>query len=70
MAYKCNPKLLDQLQYCEKNQIELCVIIGSSELQNNTIKIRHVITRDEVRWFLVNIKKYFRIFSLQFHEIN
>jgi histidyl-tRNA synthetase len=50
MAYKLNPKLLDQLQYCEKNQIELCVIIGSSELQTNTIKIRDVITREEVRF--------------------
>ncbi|CAF4409880.1 unnamed protein product, partial [Adineta steineri] len=38
MAYKRNPKLLDQLQYCEKNQIELCIIIGSSELQGGTIK--------------------------------
>ena len=48
MAYKSNPKLLDQLQYCEKNQIELCVIIGSSELSTNTIKIRDVMTREEV----------------------
>jgi len=31
----------------KKNQIELCVIIGSSELQTNTIKIRDVITREE-----------------------
>lgn len=49
MAYRCNPKLLDQLQYCEKNQIELCVIIGSSEMQTNSAKIRHVLTREEVR---------------------
>ena len=28
MALKRNPKMLDQLQYCEKNQVELCVIIG------------------------------------------
>ena len=48
MAYKSNPKLLDQLQYCEKNQVELCVIIGSSELSTNTIKIRDVMTREEV----------------------
>jgi len=53
MAYKCNPKLLDQLQYCEKNQIELCVIIGSSELKTDTIKIRHVTTREEVRYFFL-----------------
>lgn len=48
MAYKRNPKLLDQLQYCEKHQIELCVIIGSSELQSSTIKIRDTATRNEV----------------------
>lgn len=52
MAYRLNPKLLDQLQYCEKNQIELCIIIGSAELKNNTIKIRHVLTRQEVRFYL------------------
>jgi histidyl-tRNA synthetase len=63
MAYKCSPKLLDQLQYCEKHQIELCIIIGSSELQDGTIKIRDVMSRDEVRVFscnflIINIFKY------------
>jgi histidyl-tRNA synthetase len=48
MAYRCNPKLLDQLQYCEKYQIELCVIIGTLELQKNTLTIRDVNTREEV----------------------
>ncbi|CAF5162754.1 unnamed protein product, partial [Rotaria magnacalcarata] len=47
MAYKRNPKLLDQLQYCEKHQIELCVIIGSSELETSSLKIRDVVTRNE-----------------------
>jgi histidyl-tRNA synthetase len=63
MAYKRNPKLLDQLQYCEKHQIELCIIIGSSELHDGTIKIRDVMSRDEVRVFscnflIINILKY------------
>ena len=49
MALKLNPKLLDQLQYCEKNQVELCVIVGSSEVKNGTVKIRDVKTREEVR---------------------
>ena len=48
MAYRHNPKLLDQLQYCEKHQIELCIIIGSTELENGTVKIRNVNTREEV----------------------
>jgi histidyl-tRNA synthetase len=47
MALKRNPKMLDQLQYCEKNQIELCVIIGDSELKAGVAKIRNVGTREE-----------------------
>ncbi|CAF1016553.1 unnamed protein product, partial [Didymodactylos carnosus] len=47
MALKRNPKMLDQLQYCEKQQVALCVIIGESELQNNIVKIRNVSTREE-----------------------
>ena len=63
MAYRRNPKLLDQLQYCEKHQIELCIIIGSSELEDGTIKIRDVITREEVRvvlssFLMINTIKY------------
>jgi histidyl-tRNA synthetase len=50
MALKRNPKMLDQLQYCEKHQIELCVIIGDSELKAGIVKIRNVGTREEVRY--------------------
>ncbi len=60
MALKRNPKMLDQLQYCEKNQIELCVIIGGSELEAGIVKIRRVATREEVRlilFFVLNTKK-------------
>jgi histidyl-tRNA synthetase len=52
MAFKRNPKSLDQFQYCEKNQVELCVIIGDSELKAGVVKIRDVATREEVRFFL------------------
>jgi len=56
MALKRNPKLLDQVQYCEKNQIELCVIIGTSELEAGTVKIHDVGNRQEVRFaFLLQI---------------
>ena len=51
---KQNPKLLDQFQYCEKARIELCIIIGESELKSGIVKIRNVLTREEVRidlWF-------------------
>lgn len=47
MAFKKNPKMLDQLQYCEKHQIELCTIIGGSELEAGIVKIRDVISREE-----------------------
>jgi histidyl-tRNA synthetase len=57
MAFKRNPKLLDQLQYCEKNQIELCVIIGGSELAAGIVKIRDVLTREEVRSIFFFITK-------------
>ena len=72
MAHKSNPKLLDQLQYCEKNQIELCVIIGSSELENGTIKIRDVITREQVRSSFSSPLSFlnFGVFSLKSHENN
>lgn len=48
MSYKKNPKLLDQLQYCEDNQIDWCIVIGQSELANNVVKLRNVKTREEV----------------------
>uniref|UniRef100_A0A8D8ZGP8 histidine--tRNA ligase n=1 Tax=Cacopsylla melanoneura TaxID=428564 RepID=A0A8D8ZGP8_9HEMI len=47
MSYKKNPKLLDQLQYCEDNQINWCIVIGQSELASNTVKLRNVLTREE-----------------------
>ncbi|CAF0909089.1 unnamed protein product [Adineta steineri] len=47
MAFKRNPKMLDQLQYCEKHQVELCVIVGGAELEAGIVKIRDVATREE-----------------------
>lgn len=58
MALKRNPKMLDQLQYCEKNKVELCVIIGGSELEAGVVKIRHIDTREEVRFDSLIQKKY------------
>lgn len=46
-SYKKNPRLLQQLQYCEDNQIPLAIIIGESELQNGIVKIRSIGTREE-----------------------
>lgn len=47
-SYKKNPKLLDQLQFCEEMGIPLAVLIGESEIQNNVVKLRVVATREEV----------------------
>lgn len=47
-SYKNNPKLLAQLQHCEEYQIPLAVILGESELQRGVVKIREVVTRNEI----------------------
>ena len=47
-SYKKSPKLLSQLQYCEENGIPIAVVIGESELQNNTVKLRDIPSRVEV----------------------
>jgi len=73
MAFKRNPKMLDQLQYCEKNQVELCVIVGDSELKAGIVKIRDVITREEVRYSSIFEYKQINLFlkfSLKFHVMN
>lgn len=49
MLYKKNPKLLNQLQYCEDTGIPLVAIVGEQELKDGVIKLRVVATREEVR---------------------
>jgi len=44
---KKNPKMLNQLQYCEENGIPFAVIIGESELQKGVVKLRNIETREE-----------------------
>uniref|UniRef100_A0A452J5R7 histidine--tRNA ligase n=1 Tax=Gopherus agassizii TaxID=38772 RepID=A0A452J5R7_9SAUR len=48
MLYKKNPKLLNQLQYCEDNGIPLVAIVGEQELKDGVVKLRVVATREEV----------------------
>lgn len=48
LLYKKNPKLLNQLQYCEETGIPLVAIIGEEELKNGVIKLRSVASREEV----------------------
>lgn len=49
LLYKKNPKLLNQLQYCEEAGIPLVAIIGEQELKDGVVKLRSVTSREEVR---------------------
>lgn len=49
LLYKKNPKLLNQLQYCEDTGIPLVAIIGEQELKDGVVKLRSVMSREEVR---------------------
>ncbi|CAI2351153.1 unnamed protein product [Caenorhabditis sp. 36 PRJEB53466] len=48
MAYKANPKALTQFQYAEERRIPLVIIIGERELQEGIVKLRNVVTREEM----------------------
>jgi len=47
-SYKKNPKMLNQLQYCEESGIPLAVVLGTSEIEAGVVKIRDIATREEV----------------------
>lgn len=46
-SYKTNPKLLQQLQHCEEQQIPFALVLGDSELERGVAKLRDVTTRKE-----------------------
>ncbi|VDL97835.1 unnamed protein product [Schistocephalus solidus] len=46
-SHKNQPKILDQLQYCESTGIPIAVIIGDGELQRGVVKLRRISSRDE-----------------------
>lgn len=46
-SYKNNPKLLQQLQHCEEQQIPIALVLGESEIERNVVKMRVVSTREE-----------------------
>ncbi|KAE9556509.1 hypothetical protein FO519_000203 [Halicephalobus sp. NKZ332] len=56
-SFKANPKLLDQLQYCESRMIPFALIIGEEELAKNVCKVREIGTRDELTISLTNIEQ-------------
>ena len=45
---KKNPKMLDQLQYCEDKGIPLAIIVGEDEVKRGIVKIRTVASRTEI----------------------
>lgn len=47
-SFKQNPKILQQIEYCEKHAIPFAIIIGDSELQRNVVKLRTISTREEI----------------------
>ena len=66
VIFKANPKLLNQFQYCEENQIPLCAVIGESELEKNVVMLRDMAKREQVMF----IKKYSKnLRFIIFHEL-
>lgn len=47
-SYKSNPKLLQQLQYCEDMQVPLVVVLGEDEIKSGIVKLRNTKSRAEV----------------------
>ncbi len=48
MVFQKNPKFLNQVQYCEKQEIPMMVILGEEEVQKKQLKIRDVKQKTEV----------------------
>lgn len=59
-SYKENPKILHQMQYCEKHKIPFGIIIGDSEIQKNIVKLRIIETRDEIEIPIENLENEIR----------
>lgn len=47
--YKQNPKLLSQLQYCEKEGVPYTVVVGEEEKAKGGVTLRNITSREEVR---------------------
>ena len=48
ILYKNNPKMLNQFQYCEHEQVPYLVIVGEDEKAKGGVKVRNAISREEV----------------------
>ncbi|CAG9091126.1 unnamed protein product [Plutella xylostella] len=59
-SYKKNPKMLNQLQYCEDAGIPLAVVLGESELKRGLVKLRDITSREEVEVARADLVKELR----------
>ena len=64
MLYKKDPKMLNQFQYCEREQVPYLVIVGEDEKANGGVKIRNAVSREEVRLHSYQLKTCFELFPL------
>ena len=46
--YRKNPKMLNQFQYCEKEDIPFIVVLGEGEMATGGVTLRDVTSREEV----------------------
>lgn len=68
MLYKKDPKMLNQFQYCEREQVPYLVIVGEDERATGGVKIRNAVTREEVRLH-VNFMNIFETYIIGICEI-
>lgn len=47
-SYKKNPRILNQIQDCETWGIPIVLIIGEDEVRNGKVKLKNVVSREEV----------------------
>lgn len=59
-SFKLNPKLLKQLQHCEKYIIPLAVVLGDSELDRGVVLLRNIQSRKEEEVALVSLVEEIR----------
>lgn len=55
-SYKENPRILHQIQHCEKRKIPIGIVIGDSELKQKIVKLRVIKTREEFEIPLENLE--------------
>ena len=64
MLYKKDPKMLNQFQYCEREQVPYLVIVGQDERDNGGVKIRNAVSREEVRYLHIKHALKYLVFNL------